>query len=144
MLRAGAGGLMVSGSPSTRGFLMEYRSVLSSKALKNFNWNVLEIESEDVLKKAVCVMFDELQIHEQWAIPNQKITNLVDTVSTKYRDVAFHNLKHGIAVAHTNFFFIACTDAGSCLNSIQVKAREERSSRVRSDKLRRSIRVAFF
>ena len=55
------GGLIATGSPSTRGFLMEYRSVLSSKALKNFNWNVLDIESEEVLKKAVCVMFDEVR-----------------------------------------------------------------------------------
>mmetsp|Transcript_26026 Transcript_26026/g.51916 ORF Transcript_26026/g.51916 Transcript_26026/m.51916 type:complete len:1410 (-) Transcript_26026:21-4250(-) len=116
------GGLMATGSPSTRGFLLEYRSVLSSKALKNFNWNALDIESEDVLNKAVCVMFDELQIQETWAIPNQKITNLVSTVSGKYRDVAFHNLRHGIAVAHTSFYFIACTDAGSCLNSIQAFA----------------------
>ncbi|GMH60020.1 hypothetical protein TL16_g02949 [Triparma laevis f. inornata] len=116
------GGLIVSGSPSTRGFLIEHRSVLSAKALKSFNWDVLAIEDGEVLKKAVCVMFDELQIQEQWAIPNQKIVNLVDNVSKKYRDVAFHNFKHGIAVAHTNFYFIASTDAGSCLNSIQAFA----------------------
>ncbi|GMH97136.1 hypothetical protein TrST_g5389 [Triparma strigata] len=116
------GGLLVSGSPSTRGFLIEHRSVLSAKAIKSFSWDVLQIEDPEVLKKAVCVMFDELQVQEQWAIPNQKIVNLVENVAAKYRDVAFHNFKHGIAVAHMNFFFISSTDAGSCLNSIQAFA----------------------
>ena len=55
-----------SGSPHTKSFMTEYRSVLSPKALKSWDWSVLEVNDTGVLVKAVSVMFEELQV----SLPN--------------------------------------------------------------------------
>jgi GAF domain-containing protein len=111
-----------SGSPSSKGFLVEYRSVLSAKSLKTWDWNVLAINEPAVLNRAVSVMFEELQLMEQWAIPSNKLDFFIENVASKYREVPFHNFKHGVAVMHISFYLIACTDAGMCLNAIQAFA----------------------
>lgn len=102
--------------------LHEYRSFLSPKSLRNWGWDVLDIDEAEVLKKSVVVMFDELNLDGQWAIPSKKLNSFINAVEGKYRDVPFHNLKHGIAVAQSAFYFVAVTEVGQCLTSLQAFA----------------------
>eukprot|EP00520_Triparma_pacifica_P017633 CAMPEP_0118661916 /NCGR_PEP_ID=MMETSP0785-20121206/16542_1 /TAXON_ID=91992 /ORGANISM="Bolidomonas pacifica, Strain CCMP 1866" /LENGTH=1391 /DNA_ID=CAMNT_0006555403 /DNA_START=25 /DNA_END=4197 /DNA_ORIENTATION=+ len=118
----GGGSPGVLGSPSTASMMSEYRSYLSPKSLKNWGWDVLEIDEVEVLRKSILVMFDELNLNGQWAIPSKKLNSFVCAIDNKYNDVPFHNLKHGIAVAQTAFYFIACTEVGQCLTSLQAFA----------------------
>ena len=110
------------GSPSTASMLNEYRSFLSPKSLRNWGWDVLAIDEVEVLRKSVVVMFDELNLNGQWAIPSKKLNSFVSAIESKYKDVPFHNLKHGVAVAQSAFYFIAVTEVGQCLTSLQAFA----------------------
>ena len=105
-----------------RNFSFENRTSLSPKALRSWNWNVLDIDDPQLLKHAICVMFDELRLNEQWAIPAPKLDNMITSVMEKYRDVPFHNFKHGISVTQTTFYLITCTELRTCLDSIQAFA----------------------
>ena len=112
--------LFKSGSPSSIGFLMEHKGVLSAKALKSWDWNALNVEDDAVVGKALITMFEELNLIDQWAIGMHTLENLISEVNAYYRDVPFHNFRHGVTVAHMSFYFIACTEAGTCLSAIQA------------------------
>ena len=109
-----------AGSPNSVGFLMEHKSVLSAKALKSWNWNCLLVEDQNILGKALTTMFEELNFVDQWTIGTKKLENFISEVNNRYNEVPFHNFKHGVAVAHMSFYFIACTEAGTCLSAVQA------------------------
>nr|ANV21101.1 photoreceptor cGMP-specific 3',5'-cyclic phosphodiesterase subunit alpha-X [Eptatretus cirrhatus] len=70
--------------------------------LYQFHFSDLEIEELDLVKGGIC-LFQELGVLEKFKVPRDVIVRWMITVNKGYRNITYHNWRHGFNVGQTMF-----------------------------------------
>ena len=88
-----------------------------SQLLKLWSYDVWDFESAAV-QRHIFAMYDLLGLIEAFSINRAKLHGFISLVVSGYRDVPFHNWRHGACVGQVAYFFLSSEGVGKSIDSI--------------------------